>query len=90
MNRNALIDAVANETELRKTEAGRAVEAVFLLIANALKNGQDVRLTGFGTFSIASRTVFEAKNPQTGEKVKIGASKQAVFKPGKRLRDSLD
>jgi DNA-binding protein HU-beta len=90
VNRNELVDAVAGKTELRKTEASKAVDAVFDAIAEALKGGDEVRLVGFGTFSVASRAASEGRNPRTGEKIKIAASKQAKFKPGKGLRDSLN
>jgi DNA-binding protein HU-beta len=55
-----------------------------------LKGGTEVRLVGFGTFSVARRAASEGRNPRTGEKIKIAASKQAKFKPGKRLRDELN
>jgi DNA-binding protein HU-beta len=90
VNRNELVDAVAGKTELRKTEASKAVDAVFDAIAEALKGGDEVRLVGFGTFSVASRAASEGRNPRTGEKIKIAASKQPKFKPGKGLRDSLN
>ena len=90
MNRNELVDAVAGKTELRKTEASKAVDAVLDAIADALKGGDEVRLVGFGTFSVASRAATEGRNPRTGEKIKIAASKQAKFKPRKGLRDSLN
>ena len=87
VNRNELVDTVAGKTELRKAEASKAVDAVFDAIAEALKGGDEVRLVGFGTFSVASRAASEGRNPRTGEKIKIAASKQAKFKPGKGLRD---
>ena len=90
MNRNELVDAVASKTELKKTEASRAVDAVFESIGEALKGGNEVRLVGFGTFSVASRAASEGRNPRTGVKIRIAASKQAKFKPGKGLRDSLN
>jgi DNA-binding protein HU-beta len=90
VNRNELVDTVAGKTELRKAEASKAVDAVFDAIAEALKGGDEVRLVGFGTFSVASRAASEGRNPRTGEKIKIAASKQAKFKPGKGLRDSLN
>ena len=90
MNRNELVDAVAGRANLSKKDAGEAVEAVFDSIADALKGGSEVRLVGFGTFSVASRAASEGRNPRTGEKIKIAASKQAKFKPGKRLRDELN
>ena len=90
MNRNELVDAVSNKTDMRKSEASKAVDAVFDSIAEALKDGDEVRLVGFGTFSVASRAATEGRNPRTGEKIKIAASKQPKFKPGKGLRDSLN
>ena len=90
VNRNELVDAVSSKTDLRKSEASKAVDAVFDAIAEALKGGDEVRLVGFGTFSVASRAASEGRNPRTGEKIQIAASKQAKFKPGKGLRDSLN
>ena len=90
VNRNELVDAVSGKTDMRKSEASKAVDAVFDSIADALKGGDEVRLVGFGTFSVASRAASEGRNPRTGEKIKIAASKQAKFKPGKGLRDSLN
>jgi len=90
VNRNELVDAVSGKTDMRKSEASKAVDAVFDAIADALKDGDEVRLVGFGTFSVASRAASEGRNPRTGEKIKIAASKQAKFKPGKRLRDELN
>ena len=90
MNRNELVDAVANKSDMRKSEASRAVDAVFDSITEALKSGDEVRLVGFGTFSVAARAASEGRNPRTGEKIKIAASKQPKFKPGKGLRDSLN
>lgn len=90
MNRNELVDAVASKTDLKKTEAGRAVDAVFDSIESALKKGDEVRLVGFGTFTVAHRAASEGRNPRTGQKIKIAASKQAKFRPGKGLRESLN
>jgi len=90
VNRNELVDAVSGKTDMRKSEASKAVDAVFDAIADALKDGDEVRLVGFGTFSVASRSASEGRNPRTGEKIQIAASKQAKFKPGKGLRDSLN
>jgi DNA-binding protein HU-beta len=90
VNRNELVDAVAGKADLSKTAASKAVEAVFDSITGALKGGGEVRLVGFGTFSVARRAASEGRNPRTGEKIKIAASKQAKFKPGRRLRDSLN
>ena len=90
MNRNELVDAVAGKSDLSKSAANKAVEAVFESITGALKGGNEVRLVGFGTFSVARRAASEGRNPRTGEKIRITASKQAKFKPGKRMRDELN
>jgi DNA-binding protein HU-beta len=90
VNKNELIDAVAAATELKKTEASKAIDAVFSSIEDALKKGDEVRLVGFGTFSVAERSASEGRNPRTGEKITIAASKQAKFKPGKTLKDALN
>jgi DNA-binding protein HU-beta len=90
VNRNELVDTVSSKTDMKKSEASKAVDAVFDAIADALKGGDEVRLVGFGTFSVASRAASEGRNPRTGEKIQIAASKQAKFKPGKGLRDSLN
>jgi len=90
VNRNELVEAVSSKTDMKKSEASKAVDAVFDAIAVALKGGDEVRLVGFGTFSVASRAASEGRNPRTGEKIQIAASKQAKFKPGKGLRDSLN
>ena len=90
MNKNELIDAVASSTELKKSEATKAVDAVFDTIAGALEKGDEVRLVGFGTFSVAERAASEGRNPRTGEKISIAASRQAKFKPGKTLTDALN
>ena len=90
MTRNELVDSVSGKTDMKKSDASKAVDAVFDAIAEALKGGDEVRLVGFGTFSVASRAASEGRNPRTGEKIQIAASKQAKFKPGKGLRDSLN
>ena len=90
MNRNELVDSVAGKADLSKAAANRAVDAVFEAITGALHGGTEVRLVGFGTFSVSRRAASEGRNPRTGEKIKIAASKQAKFKPGKRLRDQLN
>ena len=81
MNRNELVDAVAGKAELSKAAANKAVDAVFESITDALKGGTEVRLVGFGTFSVAARAASEGRNPRTGEKIKIAASKQPSSSP---------
>jgi DNA-binding protein HU-beta len=90
VNKNELVDAVATATELKKAEATKAVDSVFEAIGSALKKGDEVRLVGFGTFSVQDREASEGRNPRTGEKIQIAASKQAKFKAGKTLKEALN
>jgi DNA-binding protein HU-beta len=90
VNKNELADAVATATEMKKGEAAKAVDSVFEAIGSALKKGDEVRLVGFGTFSVQDREASEGRNPRTGEKIQIAASKQAKFKAGKTLKEALN
>ncbi|MDE0801513.1 MAG: HU family DNA-binding protein [Rhodospirillaceae bacterium] len=90
MNKNDLIAAVADGTGLTKADAGKSVDSVFDTITDSLKSGGEVRLVGFGTFSVADRRASEGRNPRTGEKIQIPASKQPKFKAGKGLKDAVN
>jgi len=90
MNKQELIGSVAEATGLSKADAGKAVEGVFDSIATALKKGDEVRLVGFGTFSVSKRKASTGRNPRTGEPMKIKASSQPKFKPGKGLKDAVN
>jgi DNA-binding protein HU-beta len=90
VNKNELVDAVASAANLKKSDATKAVDAVFDSIADSLKKGDEVRLVGFGTFTVSKRAASEGRNPRTGEKIKIPASKQPKFKAGKGLKDSVN
>ncbi len=90
MNKNELIEAVASSTGLAKTDSGKAVDAIVASITKALKSGDDVRLVGFGTFSVADRKATTGRNPRTGEAIQIKASKQPKFKAGKVLKDAVN
>lgn len=90
MNKNDLIAAVMNDAGLSKRDATNAVDCVFSAITNALKGGQEVRLVGFGTFSVAKRAASQGRNPRTGETIQIPASNQPKFKAGKALKDSVN
>ncbi|MGN6103032.1 MAG: HU family DNA-binding protein [Devosia sp.] len=90
MNKNDLVGVVADKAGVTKAQAGEAVDAVFDAITTALKGGDDVRLVGFGTFTVSERKASTGRNPATGAEIKIPASKQAKFKPGKGLKDSLN
>jgi DNA-binding protein HU-beta len=90
LNKNDLVAAVANDAGLSKADAARAVDSVFDSITGALKTGGDVRLVGFGTFSITNRKASIGRNPRTGEQIQIPASKQPKFKAGKGLKDAVN
>lgn len=90
MNKNELTQQVSDRAGIGKTEAAKAVDAVFDAISEALKSGDEVRLTGFGVFAVASRAGGKGRNPQTGEEITIKPSKQPRFRPGKQLKDSLN
>ena len=90
MNKNDLVATVAASTGLSKSDATKAVDGVFGAITDALKKGEEVRLVGFGTFSVAQRAASEGRNPRTGEKIQIPASVQPKFKAGKGLKDAVN
>lgn len=90
MNKAELIDAVADSADLSKASAGRSVDAAIDAITNALKNGDNVTLVGFGTFSVRSRAARLGRNPRTGEEIQIKASKVPGFKAGKALKDAIN
>ena len=90
MNKNDLISAVADTSGLSRSDAANAVEGVFDAIQKALVKGDDVRLVGFGTFSVAKRKASTGRNPQTGQPMEIKASNQPKFKAGKGLKDAVN
>ena len=90
MNKNDLIAAGSEKTGLSKNDTTKTVVGVLETIENQLKQGGDVRLVGFGTFSVSNRAASEGRNPRTGEKIQIPASKQPKFKAGKGLKDSVN
>lgn len=90
MNKNDLVAAVADASELTKADAAKAVDAVFDTITGSLQGGDDVRLVGFGTFSVVNRKATTGRNPRTGETIQIKASKQPKFKAGKGLKDAVN
>jgi DNA-binding protein HU-beta len=90
VNKNDLVAHVADLAGLSKSDASKAVDSVFDGILSSLKKGDEVRLVGFGTFAIAERAASEGRNPRTGEKISIPASRQPKFKAGKMLKDALN
>ena len=90
MNKQELISQVAETAGLAKGDASKAVESVFDAISASLKAGNEVRLVGFGTFSVTKRKASTGRNPRTGEPMTIKASTQPKFKAGKGLKDNVN
>lgn len=90
MNKNDLISQVADDAGLSKADATKAVDAVLDNIAGSLSNGGEVRLVGFGTFSVTHRKATTGRNPRTGESIQIKASNQPKFKAGKALKEAVN
>ena len=89
MNKSELIDAIAASADLPKAAAGRALDAMIESIGNALKEGDQVALVGFGTFLVKERAARTGRNPQTGAAIEIQGANKAVFKPAKALKERL-
>ena len=90
MNKNELIEAMATRTDTSKAAAERAVAALTEIIAATLQKGESIALTGFGTFEVRERAARTGRNPQTGEEMKIAASRVAAFKPGAALKAAVN
>ena len=90
MNKADLISSVAKATNLSKDAVSDAIEATLGEITNALKNGDEVRIVGFGNFQVTDRAASEGRNPRTGEVIKIPASRVPKFRAGKALKDAVN
>ncbi len=90
VNKNDLVAKVAGHSGLSKQDATKAVDSVLECITDALKDGDEVRLVGFGTFAVTEREATTGRNPRTGESIDIPASKAPKFRPGKQLKDALN
>jgi DNA-binding protein HU-beta len=90
MNKAELIDAVASSADLSKADATRAVDAVVDNITESLRKGDSVTLVGFGTFEVRERAARSGRNPQTGETIRIKASRAPAFKAGKAFKDAVN
>ena len=90
MNKNELIDSMAAEAGMTKADAGKALDAFIASVTAALKKGDEIRLVGFGTFSVSKRAATTACNPRTGAEIKVAAKNVAKFKVGKSLQDALN
>lgn len=90
MNKMELVAAIADQAEISKKEAEKALKAFTDVVADELKKGGKVQLVGFGTFEVSERAAREGRNPQSGEVMQIAASKAPKFKAGKALKDMLN
>lgn len=89
MNKTELIAAMAEEAELSKKDAEKALTAFINVVADTLVDGDKIAITGFGTFEVAERAERQGRNPATGETITIAASKSPKFKAGKALKDAV-
>ncbi|MCY3623505.1 MAG: HU family DNA-binding protein [Gammaproteobacteria bacterium] len=90
MNKSELTDAIADEADISRASAARALDAALTAIQESLQNGEPVALVGFGTLSVRERAARTGRNPRTGEQIEIAAAKLPAFKPGKALKDALN
>ena len=90
MNKNDLVAAVASRSGLSKADTAKAVDGVIDSITSSLTGGTEVRLVGFGTFSVSRRAATTGRNPRTGERIQIPASNQPKFKAGKTLKSAVN
>ncbi|MFT6270283.1 MAG: DNA-binding protein HU-beta [Alphaproteobacteria bacterium] len=90
MNKTQLVDSIAQQADISKAAAGRALDAFTDSVTGALKDGGQVALVGFGTFAVRDRAARSGRNPQTGATIQIAAAKVPAFKAGKALKDSCN
>ncbi|MDD9209443.1 nucleoid-associated protein HU-beta [Aeromonas dhakensis] len=90
MNKSQLIDKIADGADISKAAAGRALDAFIDVVGEALKEGDQVALVGFGTFAVRERAARSGRNPQTGATIEIAAGKVPAFKAGKALKDAVN
>lgn len=90
MNKTELVAAMADQSGLSKKDSEKALKAFTDVVADELKKDGKVQLVGFGTFEVSQRAAREGRNPQSGEVMKIAASKAPKFKAGKALKDMIN
>ena len=90
MNKTELVAAIAEQAEISKKDAEKALKAFTDVVTDELKKGGKIQLVGFGTFEVSERKAREGRNPQTNEVMKIAASKAPKFKAGKALKDTVN
>lgn len=90
MNKSELVSAMAAKTDLSKKDAEKALKAFIDVVTEELSQGEKIQLVGFGTYDVSERAARTGRNPQTGEEMKIAASKAPRFKAGKALKDAVN
>ncbi|MGF1908188.1 HU family DNA-binding protein [Vibrio kasasachensis] len=90
MNKTQLVETIAENSDLSKAAAGRALDAFIEAVSGTLQSGDQVALVGFGTFSVRTRAARTGRNPKTGEEIQIAEAKVPAFKAGKALKDSCN
>ena len=93
MNKSELVEALAEKMDTTKADAQRTIDAIFDsrtgVLAETLKDGERVQITGFGTFETRKRKARTGRNPRTGEKIEIGPTVSPTFRPGKGLKEAV-
>ena len=90
MNKQQLVKAMATEASITQDEATTALNGLLAAITNAMADGQEVKLVGFGTFSVAARKERTGRNPKTGEEIPISARTVVTFRPGQKLKERVE
>ncbi|MHB1680932.1 MAG: HU family DNA-binding protein [bacterium] len=90
MTKKELVDAMAKESNLSKIDSEKALNSFVNAVTGALKKGEEVKMVGFGNFSVMNRAARNGRNPQTGKTIQIKASKAPKFKAGKTLKDAVN
>lgn len=90
MNKKELVKAISEKLEITQKAAGEQLDAILDVIIEELANGGEVKISGFGTFSVAERAAREGRNPATGETIQIAASRAPKFKAAKALKDVVN
>ncbi|OOE31129.1 DNA-binding protein HU [Vibrio parahaemolyticus] len=90
MNKTQLVEQIAENADISKASAGRALDASIEAVSGTLQSGDQVALVGFGTFSVRTRAARTGRNPKTGEEIQIAEAKVPAFKAGKALKDACN
>ncbi|WP_070152032.1 HU family DNA-binding protein [Sphingobium phenoxybenzoativorans] len=90
MNQAELVDALAADQGIAKSDAKKFLDAAFGVIASAAAKGEEISINGFGKFKVKDSPARDGRNPATGETISIAASRKLAFSPAKALKDKLN